>query len=392
MLFVYILRFITGFVKFRAGGGFSERFVNLCNLSGIPLWDITYDGDNVFACTTIDGYKKIISCARKSGMTTKSLKRVGLPFIIFRFRSRSGLAIGLALMMLTLSILSGRIWIIDVTGNEIVPDEEIIAAVNDAGIRIGSKRSSFNAAQCAITAESEFDEVSRISINIKGSGAHITVNESPQKPEITDDSGYYNVVSAADSQLVILETYSGTAQAKLFNPVLKGQTLISGINSNKDESVSYVHAHGYAVGRTEKEIASGTDIHTKSYDIKTIKKVYSLFFLGKKITLGRSPESYDYEFESEKYLSLKSKRMPFGIFCTEYSTVEESDAELSENTARLMSIESFANQGAEYTAPRQIISIETNEEKNASSLGIKGKFICFENIGKEQPFEVTETE
>ena len=84
--------------------------------------------------------------------------------------------------------------------------------------------------------------------------------------------------------------------------------------------------------------------------------------------------------------------MPFGIFCTEYSTVEESDAKLSENTARLMSIESFANQGAEYTVPRQIISIETAEEKNASSLGIKGKFICFENIGAEQPFEVTETE
>ena len=140
MIFVYILRFITGFVKFRAGGGFSERFVNLCNLSGIPLWDITYDGDNVFACTTIDGYKKIISCARKSGMTTKSLKRVGLPFILFRFRSRSGLAIGLALMMLTLSILSGRIWIIDVTGNEIVPDEEIIAAAKAAHAHSFKKR------------------------------------------------------------------------------------------------------------------------------------------------------------------------------------------------------------------------------------------------------------
>lgn len=390
MIIFKLLRFFTGYVVFRAYGGFGERFINLCGANGIPLWDISSDSDNIYASTTIGGYKKIISCARKSGMKTRMIKKTGLPFLLFRFRDRSGIAIGAAVMILTLSVLSGRIWLIDVSGNVSVPDEDIIAAINDAGIRIGSKRSSFNAAQCAITAESNFDVISRISVNIKGSRAQITVKENPDKPEITDNSGYYNVVSTADAQVAVLETYSGTVQAKLFDSVMKGQTLISGINQNKDETVSYVHAHGYAAGRTEKEIKSEMLINRQLYSIKKIKKVYHIYFLGKKITLGKTPPNFDFEFDSEKYLSLKGKRMPFGLFYTEYSQIDENEKQLSENEMRLTCISDFADEAEIYCASRQVIKIETSDESGKDKALIKGNFVCYENIGAEMPFEVTE--
>ena len=383
MIFVKLLRFISGFVSFRAYGGFAERFINLCNTNGITLWDVKSNNDIIYASTTIDGYKRIISVAKKSGMRTKICAKKGIPFILFRFRHRVGLVIGVLILIFTLSLLSGRIWLIDVSGNNIIPDEAVIAAISNAGIRIGSKRSSFNAARCAVEAESEFENIARISVNIIGSRAQIIVKENNNKLDVIDNSGCYNIVSSA------LEAYSGTPQIKIYNSVMKDQTLISGINQNKDETVSYVHAHGYAVGRTEKIIESSVNISQATYKIKKLKKVYHLYFLGKIISLGRTPKSFDYKFESGKYFELNNKRMPVGLFYTEYSSIIKSDSIPESAKNRLLNIENFADKAETYCKSRQLIKFETKEANDTS---IKGKITCFENIGEEKPFYVMETE
>lgn len=70
-MLVTLLRRIFGYVEFYASGGFAERFINLCTLNGINLWDVKNDGVKVYACTDFDGYKRIKKCARGSGMRLK---------------------------------------------------------------------------------------------------------------------------------------------------------------------------------------------------------------------------------------------------------------------------------------------------------------------------------
>ena len=67
-MLVRVLRSVLGYVEFEAFGGFAERFINLCTLNGINLWDVKNDGVKVCACTDFDGYKKMRKCARNSGM------------------------------------------------------------------------------------------------------------------------------------------------------------------------------------------------------------------------------------------------------------------------------------------------------------------------------------
>lgn len=391
MFFIKLIRFFTGFVTFRAYGGFGERFINLCSGRNIPLWDVETDGNVIFACTTTDGYKRIIPCARSSGMKTKLVGKTGLPFLIYKLRFRRGLIAGMAFLVITLAFLSGRIWLIEVSGNVSVADEDIVAALNDEGIRIGAKRSAVNVPQSVLNAESRFPEVSRITVNISGSRAQVIVKENDAKPQMINNDGCYNVVSSADAQLVVLEAYSGTAQAKLFYPVLRGQTLISGINSNRDESVSYVHAHGYAVGRTEKRITDSFDRGTKVYKKKRVKKIYHLYFLGKTFSFGKPPAKYDYVFTSESYLAFGNKRMPVGLFYTEYSAAEKTDETLSIEELKMLCLEDYADRAESYVSSRQIIDISTQTTETRSAVTIEGKFVCYENIGREEPFEVTET-
>ena len=68
MFFIKLIRFLCGYVRFRAKGGFPERFINLCSKENIPLWDISGSKGEMYAKTTIRGYHRIRACARKSGM------------------------------------------------------------------------------------------------------------------------------------------------------------------------------------------------------------------------------------------------------------------------------------------------------------------------------------
>lgn len=56
MLFIKLIRFLCGYVRFRAKGGFPERFINLCSKENIPLWDISGSKGEMYAKTTIRGY------------------------------------------------------------------------------------------------------------------------------------------------------------------------------------------------------------------------------------------------------------------------------------------------------------------------------------------------
>ena len=79
-------------------------------------------------------------------------RKVGIPFIIHRYRRRWGLAVGAIFLVLCLSLLSTRIWLIDVSGNSTVTDEEIIECVKEAGLFIGSRKAKLNPPQISLYA------------------------------------------------------------------------------------------------------------------------------------------------------------------------------------------------------------------------------------------------
>ena len=136
MLVLKFFRFIFGYVGFNAKGGFPERFINLCRLNGINLWNLKSENSVIYACTDCAGYKRIRSVAKKSGMRVRMNKKYGLPFFLNRHSHRSGIIVGVCFCIAAICILSTRIWSIDVTGNVRVPAEETL--VTAAGLLLPS--------------------------------------------------------------------------------------------------------------------------------------------------------------------------------------------------------------------------------------------------------------
>lgn len=391
MFLIRFLRLFTGYVKFRAYGGFGERFLNLCSQNGIDLWDVEAEKEIIYASVSIEGYRKIRFPAKKSGMTTKIIKKYGLPFFVFRHRKRIGIPIGILIFIISLSFLSTRIWLIDVEGNNKIPEETIISAAEESGLTVGCSAIKFDPIKASLLTANKLDGISEISVNIRGSSAVIKVKEREKSPSIIDSSGMYNLVASKDAQLIILEPYCGTVQAKRFNTVLKGEVLISGIVENRDLSASYVHASGYAVGRSDKNIKSKIKSTEKFKKINHLKKRLSLYILGIEIPLGKAEKNSDFIFRKEKFLSFSKKKMPVGIIITEYSSVESNSKKTTEKEAEAICIERYMNAAKGYCETRQIISKKDKEFFDKKDKTVSGKFTCYENIGEEKSFSIEES-
>lgn len=218
MFFIKLIRFLCGYVRFRAKGGFPERFINLCSKENIPLWDISGSKGEMYAKTTIRGYHRIRACARKSGMRPRVAGRYGLPFFLHRHKRRIGLLCGAAAAVLIVCILSSMIWTIDVQGNETVSDTEILAVFEELGVRVGSRRSKIDVEEVQRTAARKLNDLAWLALNIKGSAAVIEVRERIPAPKVENDTTPRNILASQDGTILSLKVYEGEAAVKRGRP------------------------------------------------------------------------------------------------------------------------------------------------------------------------------
>ena len=320
MLLQRLLGFIFGYVSFTARLGFGERFINLCRINNIPLQNLKSRNSVLYAQTDIESYKKIRPVAKKSGMKVRISRKHGIPFLLNRHKNRLGLAAGAIICALFVLFFSTRIWRIEVTGNNRVSAEEIIAVFSDLGVYKGAASDKINASEIEAAALRRLPEISWLNINVSGCTAMIEVRETVEKPKTDNDNTPVNLVAARDGQLIILRPFNGTAEAVVGSPVLKGDLLISGIEENKDLSADLCRAEGYAVAKTVRTAEYLLPLSFTASKPVSSKKHYSLHFLLFDIPLGKSASS---GFAESSFLCINNVALPMGITETSCNALDE---------------------------------------------------------------------
>lgn len=380
-----LFHLIFGCVYFTASGGFSERFINVCTALGIQLWGIRKKSYGLMAYTTIDGYKKIKNAARASGMKVKIKKKTGLPFVIRKYESHTGLFVGLFVVLFILSIMSNHIWVVNIHGNTTVDDEKIAEVFSDAGLNLGVRKNKFDASDINSDAVLSIGELSWASINIDGSVAEIEVREALQRPSLEKYYGTSNLVASKDGQVEIIEPYKGAAAVKGGQTVMQGSLLVSGVSHVRSGMSVFNDADGYIVARTKINV--DVPIKNNYLELKPkVKMVYSLCFLGKEISVSRKREA-DMIYRHKSWLYIHGVKMPFGIFYTQYTDFEEERQTADKKFSELSAFNDYALKSYHDTLHAQIIS-QNIEIKNGV---INGEYSAFENIVKRVPFETEES-
>lgn len=377
MFIIMLLRFLSGYVVFEARNGFPERFVNLCTNKRIPLWEMKNHGDVLVARTTVKGYKAINSAAQNSGMTTRIIKKTGLPFFLSKNRKRKGIALGVLVCLLIITFMSTMVWTVSVTGNESYTDEEILSLFSEYGVNVGVFKRSIDVRSVCEQAVKELDNVSWAMVNIRGCAATVEIREGTEKPEIVDNDKPVNIVASCDGQIMRYEVYAGVPVTKSGNAVTKGELLVDSVIENKDKSERFVHARALITARTEQKITE--DSPCRLLSLTQEKNKNTVFFFGIKIPLGFLKDDSGY-FKYEQYLQSGKKRLPVGII-RERTANYETETTQNELQQNLLLTESFNLKEIElFTMSEKVLSSTVTKGGNI----ISGKYVCETQIAAEQ--------
>ena len=313
MFIVVLVRWLLGYVSFAGEGGFPERFLNLCVQARIPLWDLRRSKTRLEGCTSVRGYLRIRPVARRSGVRVRLKSRRGLPVWLKAHRSRAGLAAGLAAAVLVIACLSTRVWTIGVTGNVQIPQEAILEAAEELGVRVGARRSALDAPALAEALLDRLPALSWAAVNLDACRAVIEVREGTPAPEIVDTQTPRNIIAAEDGVLTKVEVFSGTAGEGIApgSAVAKGDLLIAGVTEHADGTQTLCAARGNAYA----ELARTLDFSfpdTPFLRLGAAAVRYRLFFFGLNVPLGPSPG--ENAFTVERYLANGEVTLPVGLW------------------------------------------------------------------------------
>ena len=382
MLIIKIIRYLLGYVNFRAYGGFSDRFLNICTRDGIPLWNIKNVKGNISASTTINGYLSIRNAVKKSGMKLKVLEKKGLIFFLKRNRVRVGIVIGLSFFACIATILSQFIWSVSLIGNVELEQDYLLKTFEERGVKVGAFVKVLDDENIAEDVVSEIEMLSWASVNRKGTSVVIEVREKTQAPEKYDDETPTNLIAGEDGIIVSIDSLYGIEEVKPGSAVIKGDLLISGIVPHADGTESFVHADGYVKALVKHKYTScGDDFITYSQESEKIRKC--LFFFGLKIPLGASVGD-SFFTKQNSFLETENMLLPLGII-TEYGAVfsefqQELDAETKQKIA-LWDNACYVNEILDYCIIKDSFVTE-----NGNNIIFNGD--CQQEIGKLQEIYV----
>lgn len=391
---VKLFRLFSGYVRFRARGGFPERFINLCSNEGIPLWDISGGKRELYASTTLRGYRNIRKCAKKSGMLPRIIKRAGLPFWLRSHKSRAGVLVGAVLSVSLIAVLSMFVWTIQVQGNEEVSTQEILAVFDEMGMHVGAQKRKIDVEKLKSDGLQKLPELSWLAVNIKGSAAVIEVRERVKAPQMAESGEPQNLVAACDGEIASVEVYEGKAAVKRGDAVLKGELLVNGIVTNYDSSVSLHHARGTVTAYTTRKIEHSVP-YNQDFLLKNGNESsgISLSVFGLKIPIFPAHLNDETVFTHicDSFVETKKTKLPLGVIKTKIYGCDRKKLSLDEQRAlSLASLEYMKKEQSELMGTA-VLERNINVEFTEKACKIYGEYRCEEIISVPKKMNIEET-
>jgi len=344
-----LVNLIRGYVEWQITGAYPERMINQCAREQIRFWHLQRLDETAFVfCTSLSDSSKVAALAAQVACEAKVLTRRGLGAAVLTMRKRWGFLMGLALCLAAVGILSRFVLVVDVTGNETVPDAVILTQLQQLGLKPGTYGPSVDRKELSNRALLALSELSYMSINIYGTRAEVLVHEKSAHPDLLEETKPADVVSTADGILVELRADAGQPLFKVGDVVARGEILISGVldlqepvGGKVDLGYLVVRAAGSVRARTWRTLEESIPLVTggKSYTGQE-KERYALqilwgsldFFENSSISYGR----YD-KITCTRMLTVAGRELPFGLTTTTYReyTVEQAPLDVERAEERL---------------------------------------------------------
>lgn len=297
-----IIRFLRGYVSVYLTGFSPERFMNLCNNHQIELWDVEPEGDGYTFYMYVDGFLGCKEFLKKTKTKVVVRKKLGLPFLLFRYRKRKLFFIGLFCCFAALFAATRFIWAFEISGNRQFTDEMFLRFLEEQNVSYGMSIDDLDIDGFEKKLREEYDYITWASAKIEGTKLHVTIKENEVGTgEETKEEESGDLRATVSGNVVSMVTRAGVPTVKNGDFVNEGDVVISGILPimNDDETMRTYHTTRADGDVIIESVVAYRDELALAYE----KKVYTgntnraivLGFADKEFKIGFFNLKEDYE-------------------------------------------------------------------------------------------------
>lgn len=362
-----------GVVTVQIEGFFTERFINLCRINNIRIWDVrnVVKGMMRFKMSIYD-FKKLRMVARKTKCKVIIKDKKGLYFTFFKYRKRKLVALLIVLALLISIVCSTFVWKIDITGNENISKEQILATLKESGLYIGKSKIGLDKKEVINDLRVRMNDISWVGIELNGTKAEIEVVEKTKvaKENVQNTNTLGNIVAKKSGIITKIVPENGTAVFKEGSYIEKGTIAIEGTMYSKYIDPIKVIARGIVRANCEYMLQKEY-LYNEVIKNETGKVKYTIGFTvnSKEFMLNYLNKSKKYDITKHtKAISLFGLEISFDWYeCREYEeqTVEKTKEEL----------EQMAKQDADLYLQNELLTNTTEgtlANQEVEEIGIEG--------------------
>lgn len=331
------VNYIKGSVRMEVIGPYPERFLNICGASNVQFRSIErVDETCLRLVVPLQQARLAETLAPKCLCEVKRLSETGAPGFVRRMASRWGMVAGMALSVAAVLILSRFVMVIDVTGNTTVPDSVILSQLRECGMYPGVYGPAVDERKISNRMLLRLEELSFLSVNIRGVRAEIVVREAQQPPELEPVGQAIDLVAEKAGTILTVLPQAGVPVVEEGAEVEAGDVLISGtvpVEKMPDLPVTETYpvvAKGEVWAEVTEVCQVTTPLSTMGKEYTGAERTeYELRLMGKGFKISpKAFRPFPYYDKIEKTWSIsisEGEKLPFGWvrrICREYRPVE----------------------------------------------------------------------
>lgn len=252
-MLISFFRWIFGYVTFDVIGKYPERFINIVTKNRLAIWNTTKLNGTLSAQMYVKDYRNIRILCRKSSVRLKIKSRHGLPFCIRKYKPRVGVVAGIVVFVAVVWFMSCFVWTIEITGLETISHSELMRALKENGLSIGTYKVGKSFQTIARDTMLDVDKIGWMAINVTGSHASVELKEKALSPHVEDTSVPANIKAKCDGLIKSIDVRMGKSYFEAGSAVVKDQLIVSAVVEDKRQGVRLVRADADVIAYTNEK-------------------------------------------------------------------------------------------------------------------------------------------
>ncbi len=380
---------LCGFVVMRIHTVAPERCLNRLTEHAIQFWDVTVvDALTIQLCVPYRSAARFCKMVEQMQAEAEIVREIPGIWFFLRWLKRPLLLLTIVTALFVTLELPNYIWVITVSGNETIPDAQIIRALDELGIRFGTRTDSFQSQDVKNQLLNAVNGLQWVAVNCSGGNCQVLVKEREESPELLDWHQTTDVVASTDGVIQELRVLDGFAQCAVGDTVTAGQILVSGVMEwAVDVQKCHAQAEIYALTWREKEITTPNscligddrDWHVSARYLQLGRKRIKLSGSSRISATG-----CDKMITRELWTLPGNYTIPVTLI-TEYSCKSEvSDCSLSEQMAEAILQDYGTRMVQADMVAGQILSVDFKLSEQRGQYSASAVYSCREMIAREQ--------